>query len=48
MYDFVDLKKHSILLITIFSVGSWNHMAFCIGNWPGLDPIYQRESSTAE
>ena len=23
-------------------------MSFCIGNWPGLDPIYQIESSTAQ
>ena len=45
---FVDLKKRLILLIIKFSVGSWNLMAFCIGNWPGLDPIYQIESSTAE
>ena len=45
---FVDLKKHLILLIIKFSVGSLNLMAFCIGNWPGLDPIYQIEFSTAE
>ena len=45
---FVDLKKHLIRLIIKFSVGSWNLMAFCIGNWPGLDHIYQIESSTAE
>ena len=45
---FVDLKKHLILLIIKFSVGSWNLMAFCIGNWPGLDPFYQIEPSTAK
>ena len=43
MYGFVDMKKHLIRLITKFSVGSWNLMAFCIGNWPRLDPIYQIE-----
>ena len=44
----VDMKKLSILLIINFSVGSWNLMVFCIENWPGLDPTYQIESSTAE
>ena len=38
---FVDLKKHSTLVIIKFSVGSWNLMVFCIGNWPGLDQTVQ-------
>ena len=41
-------KKYLILLIIKFSVGSWNLMAFCMGNRPVLDPIYQTESSIAE